>query len=118
MTGFGATIDRAQHASHLFGVGFVLLARVTPRLSHPGNVGAGAKDRPFPRQDHDAGPRVGCDLGESPSQLLDERVVEGVARLRPGEDHARDGALPQQADPARLNPRAHRCGESDVAPSG
>src|SRR6266545_316811 len=114
----GARIDRAQHARHPHGVRLILVARVTPRLSHPGDIGSGAEDGPFSRQDHHASLRVGRRIGKGAGQFLDERLVEGVAHLRPGEHHARDGALPQTADAARLRARAHQRGESDVAPSG
>ena len=46
--GLRAGVDRAQHVSHLFGVGLVLAAGVAARAAHPSHVGAGAKDRHRP----------------------------------------------------------------------
>jgi hypothetical protein len=89
-TGFGQAVDRPQHARHLFRVGLVLLARIAPGFSHPGDVRPGAERRAVSRKDDDARLRLLAERDEGLRELANQDVVKRVAHRRPGENDPRD----------------------------
>ena len=93
-----AGVDRVEHPPQRVRVGDVLVVGEGDRAAHPLDVGAGAEARPVARE-HD-GTRL-ADVDERLGELLDQRRVEGVARLGAGQGDAEDVVVP--FDPQRVH---------------
>ncbi len=89
-----AGVDRVEHPPERVRVGDVLVVGELDRASHPLDVGAGAEARAVACE-HD-GARL-ADVDERLGELVDQRRVERVARLGPGEGDPEDVVVPLDA---------------------
>ncbi len=97
----GAGVDCFEHAPERVGVRDVLVVGETCRLPHPFDVSSRAEAGAFAGQ-HDCA-RL-ADVDERFGELLDQRCVESVPKLRSGEGDTKDVVVP--FDPQRVHREA------------
>ncbi len=89
-------LDGFQHAIEPHRVLDVLVEGEVDRRALPLDVGAGAEAAALPGEHHTAGV---ADVGERPCERGDERRVECVVTIGPGERHAQDAPVTADVQP-------------------